>query len=84
MILKYKQEKQIRFMSKDKEKQAKLKALQLTLDKLDKTYGKGSVMKMGDSVVEEVEAISSGSEARHHRLHFRSGRARAALLGDPQ
>ena len=61
VILKYKQEKQIRFMSKDKEKQAKLKALQLTLDKLDQTYGKGSVMKMGDSVVEEVEAISSGS-----------------------
>lgn len=48
-------------MAADKEKQAKLKALQLTLDKLDKTYGKGSVMKMGDSVVEEVEAISSGS-----------------------
>ena len=39
-------------MAADKEKQAKLKALQLTLDKLDKTYGKGSVMKMGDSVVE--------------------------------
>ena len=38
-------------MAADKEKQAKLKALQLTLDKLDKTYGKGSVMKMGDSVV---------------------------------
>jgi len=48
-------------MSAEKEKQAKLKALQLTLDKLDKTYGKGAVMKMGDSVVEEVEAISSGS-----------------------
>ena len=48
-------------MAADKEKHAKLKALQLTLDKLDKTYGKGSVMKMGDSVVEEVEAISSGS-----------------------
>ena len=48
-------------MSTDKEKQAKLKALQLTLDKLDKTYGKGAVMKMGDSVVEDVEAISSGS-----------------------
>ena len=48
-------------MAADKEKQAKLKALQLTLDKLDKTYGKGSVMKMGDSVIEEVEAISSGS-----------------------
>ena len=31
------------------EKEAKLKALQLTLDKLDKTYGKGAVMKMGDS-----------------------------------
>ena len=43
------------------EKAAKLKALQLTLDKLDKTYGKGSVMKLGDSAIEEVEAISSGS-----------------------
>lgn len=43
------------------EKEAKLKALQLTLDKLDKTYGKGTVMKMGDSAVEEVEVISSGS-----------------------
>ena len=43
------------------EKEAKLKALQLTLDKLDKTYGKGTVMKMGDKAVEEVEAISSGS-----------------------
>lgn len=46
-------------MSADKE--AKLKALQLTLDKLDKTYGKGTVMKLGDKAVEEVEAISSGS-----------------------
>lgn len=44
-----------------KEQDAKLKALQLTLDKLDKTYGKGAVMKMGDSVVQEVEVISSGS-----------------------
>ena len=43
------------------EKDAKLKALQLTLDKLDKAYGKGTVMKMGDSVVENIEAISSGS-----------------------
>ena len=43
------------------DKAAKLKALQLTLDKLDKTYGKGSVMKLGDEAVEEVEAISSGS-----------------------
>lgn len=43
------------------EKDAKLKALKLTLDKLDKTYGKGAVMKMGDSVVEDVEIIPSGS-----------------------
>jgi len=43
------------------DKSAKLKALQLTLDKLDKTYGKGSVMRLGDSAIEEVEAISSGS-----------------------
>ncbi len=43
------------------EKEAKLKALQLTLDKLDKTYGKGTVMKMGDKAIVEVETISSGS-----------------------
>jgi recombination protein RecA len=39
----------------------KLKALQLTLDKLEKTYGKGSIMRMGDSNVEPLEAISTGS-----------------------
>ena len=44
-----------------KEQEAKMKALQLTLDKLDKTYGKGAVMKMGDTVVQDVEVISSGS-----------------------
>ena len=43
------------------EKEAKLKALQLTLDKLDKAYGKGTVMRMNDDAHEEVEAISSGS-----------------------
>ena len=43
------------------EKEAKLKALQLTLDKLDKAYGKGTVMRMNDDALEEVEAISSGS-----------------------
>ena len=43
------------------EKDAKLKALKLTLDKLDKTYGKGAVMKMGDEVVQDVEVIPSGS-----------------------
>ena len=44
-----------------KEAEAKLKALKLTLDKLDKTYGKGTVMKMGDSAVQEVEVIPTGS-----------------------
>ena len=43
------------------DKDSKLKALQLTLDRLDKTYGKGTVMKMGDSVHEAVESISTGS-----------------------
>tara|TARA_R110002074_G_scaffold149035_9_gene301397 strand:+ start:3458 stop:4465 length:1008 start_codon:yes stop_codon:yes gene_type:complete len=43
------------------EKEAKLKALKLTLDKMDKTYGKGAVMKMGDKVVADVEVIPSGS-----------------------
>lgn len=43
------------------EKDAKLKALKLTLDKLDKTYGKGTVMKMGDRAVEDVEVIPTGS-----------------------
>lgn len=43
------------------EKEAKLKALKLTLDKLDKAYGKGTVMKMSDAAVEDVDAISSGS-----------------------
>lgn len=48
-------------MSNEKEKEAKLKALKLTLDKMDKTYGKGTVMKMSDQSVMDVEAISSGS-----------------------
>ncbi len=43
------------------EKDAKLKALKLTLDKLDKTYGKGTVMRMGDTPVVEVDVIPSGS-----------------------
>ena len=44
-----------------KEKDAKLKALKLTLDKLDKTYGKGTVMKMSDAPIVDVDVISSGS-----------------------
>ena len=43
------------------DKDSKLKALKLTLDKLDKTYGKGSVMKLGDQTIEKVDAIPSGS-----------------------
>ena len=39
----------------------KLKALQLTMDKLDKTYGKGSVMRLGDNPIVKVETIPSGS-----------------------
>ena len=42
-------------------KEDKLKALKLTLDKLDKTYGKGTVMRMSDAPVDNVEATSSGS-----------------------
>ncbi len=41
----------------------KLKALQLTMDKIEKSYGKGSIMRMGDRVEEDVPAISSGSIA---------------------
>ncbi|MHB1146008.1 MAG: recombinase RecA [Lutibacter sp.] len=48
-------------MAEDKEKVAKLKALQLALDKLDKTYGKGTVMKMGDVAISDIDAISTGS-----------------------
>lgn len=39
----------------------KLKALQLTLDKLEKSYGKGTIMKLGDTAIEPIEAISTGS-----------------------
>ncbi len=45
-----------------KEKDEKLKALQLTIDRLEKTYGKGSIMKLGDkAVMNEIDIISSGS-----------------------
>jgi recombination protein RecA len=63
-------EKPSKKMSKEKEKEAnklaevnkeKFKALQLTLDKLEKTYGKGSIMKLGDQVIEQLEVIPTGS-----------------------
>jgi len=42
-------------------KSEKLKALQLTLDKIEKSYGKGAIMKMGDQAIEKVDVISTGS-----------------------
>ncbi|MEO6903034.1 MAG: recombinase RecA [Bacteroidia bacterium] len=47
--------------AKDNLNKEKFKALQLTLDKLEKTYGKGAIMKMGDAPVESVEVIPTGS-----------------------
>lgn len=46
---------------KGKENKEKLKALQLTIDKLEKEYGKGTVMRLSDDKVQDVEAISTGS-----------------------
>jgi recombination protein RecA len=43
------------------ERKEKMKALQLTVDKLDKAYGKGTIMKLGDSKVMGVEFIPTGS-----------------------
>ena len=48
-------------MSKMNPNAEKLKALQLTLDKLEKSYGKGSVMKLGDAPIEAIDSISTGS-----------------------
>ncbi|MFH1121037.1 MAG: recombinase RecA [Bacteroidota bacterium] len=50
-------------MSKDQKENnlEKLKALQLTLDKIEKSYGKGTIMKLGDSPIEEMPSISTGS-----------------------
>jgi recombination protein RecA len=47
----------------DEIKQQKLKALELTLGKIEKDFGKGSIMKLGDHAVEDVASISSGSIA---------------------
>jgi len=49
---------------KNNQNKEKLKALQLTMDKIEKSYGKGSIMKLGDRVVEDVPSISSGSKGR--------------------
>ncbi|MFA7389418.1 MAG: DNA recombination/repair protein RecA, partial [Proteiniphilum sp.] len=46
---------------KENKNSEKLKALRAAMDKIEKTYGKGSIMMMGDEKVEEVPVISSGS-----------------------
>src|SRR6187399_629132 len=43
------------------ENSEKFKALKLTMDKIDKDFGKGSVMRLGDNAIEAIEAISTGS-----------------------
>ncbi len=51
-------------MSKEKENSVnseKMKALQMTIERLEKTYGKGTIMKLGDNAVDELEVISTGS-----------------------
>lgn len=48
-------------MATDKEKEQRLKVLELTVDRLEKTYGKGTVMRLGDKQIAEVETIPSGS-----------------------
>jgi recombination protein RecA len=53
-------QKQISIMSRDMNTD-KLKALQVIIDKIDKTYGKGTIMKMGDQAIEAMEVIPSGS-----------------------
>lgn len=46
----------------------KLKALQLTIDKLEKSYGKGTIMKLGDNAIDDVEFISTGSISLNNAL----------------
>ena len=45
------------------ESKEKLKVLQLAIDKIEKTYGKGTIMRMGDDAIDQIEAISTGSIA---------------------
>jgi len=51
-----KEDKSLKELNKEK-----LKALQVTIEKKEKTYGKGAIMKMGDTPIEEIEIISTGS-----------------------
>ena len=61
--VKEKEGKEVKENSKEK-----LKALQLTIDKLEKAYGKGTIMKLGDQAIDSIEAISTGSISLDHAL----------------
>jgi len=52
----------------DKERQQKMKALELTLGNIEKNFGKGTIMKLGDEAVVNVEAISTGSISLDYAL----------------
>ena len=52
----------------DKLKQEKMKALELTLGNIEKSYGKGTIMKLGDEAIEDIESISTGSISLDHAL----------------
>jgi recombination protein RecA len=54
--------------SADKLRLEKLKALEATLGNIEKTYGKGSIMKLGDNAIEKLECISTGSIGLDHAL----------------
>ena len=49
-------------------KEEKLKALKVTLDRLDKSFGKGAVMRLGDEPVEKMEVIKTGSISLNRAL----------------
>lgn len=60
-------------MAEEKEKKGapntdKLKALQAAMEKIEKSYGKGSIMKMGDEKIEEIAVIPTGSVALNAAL----------------
>jgi recombination protein RecA len=52
----------------DKIRQEKMKALELTLGNIEKNFGKGTIMKLGDAAVENVDSISTGSISLDHAL----------------
>ena len=61
----------------------KLKALQLTMDKIDKTYGRGSIMKLGDENIENIEVIPSGSIGLNYALGV-GGYPRGRIIYGPE